>query len=108
MKLLVRLVAMFISRAMVAIGGAACALILLVHLQLGERSPGIVTVARDWLLFWGPLIGTLTALWLVGTCARVILQARTRALGAGITLVQYFDLAPEQKSKLGNDSKSTT
>jgi hypothetical protein len=80
--------------------GASCALVLVIHFSLGGASPGILAVAKDGLRFWIPLVFTLIALWLVGTCARVILLARRRASASGLSLLKYFDLTPEQKLQL--------
>lgn len=100
MKNLARMVFTLLGAAATVAASTSCALVLVIHFTLGGASPGILAVAKDGLRFWIPLVFSLVALWSIGTCARVILLARRRASASGLSLLQYFDLTPEQKLKL--------
>ena len=100
MKFLLRLVLVLLATAAAAALGIICSFVLLLHFLPGGNSPSILAIAKDGLRTWIPLVAALLALWLLGTCARVVLLARRRASAAGITLLQYFALTPEQRSQL--------
>ena len=93
------ILALLVKAVAVAVG-VSCAVVLLIYFKQGSNSPGILAVSKDGLRYGIPLVFTLIALWFVGTCARVVLLARRRASAAGLSLLQYFDLTPEQKLKL--------
>lgn len=105
MKALLRMILALVATALAVAAGVCCALIFVIDFKQGGNSPGILAISRSGLRYWIPLVFTLIALWAIGTCTRTISLARRRASAAGISLLQYFDLTPEQKSLLSKSDQ---
>jgi hypothetical protein len=80
--------------------------VVLVHVLSGDSSPGILVVAKRLSAYWIPLFASLCLLWFIVTFGRIFWQARKRASAAGLSVGQYFDLTPTQKSQLGDEENS--
>jgi hypothetical protein len=105
MRSLLRIVLVLLAGAVAIAFGVVCIFVLATHFIVGSDSPGILVIAKDGLRTWIPLVVALLALWFVGTLAWLLFLARRRASAARISLLQYFDLTPEQKSKLAGSIK---
>lgn len=100
LNLFVKLIAEVLAKC-IAIATCGCAaLILIVHLSLGHKSPGIIAIAETSIRYWIPLIFLLCILFAAIGATRAFWSANRIPAAAGLSLWQYLDLPPKDREVL--------
>ena len=99
MKVLAKLIlALYVKLFAIAI--AACVLLVLVaHLSLGEKSPGIVSITQTASRFWIPLVAILCVVLPTIFAIRIVWLAYRQASGMGFSLTEYFEMPREEQER---------
>ncbi len=73
-------------------------MLLVGHFRLGERSPGVLQLAKSGLTYWIPLLVLLFFVAPSFYGVWVLLKIRTQAKSAGVTISQYLEQVKKQRS----------